>query len=73
MLVRKDEAGFSSDWHLHAVEIFNNTLGKRYVCYCKEWLKGTVERKLEVAKVEDVTTDATPSGAASPGTLSPRK
>jgi len=69
VLVRKDEAGFSSDWHLHAVEIFDLQAGKRYVCYCKDWLKGTVERKLEVSKVEAIT--EAPSMPASPS-LSPR-
>lgn len=69
VVVRKDEAGFSSDWHLKAVEIFHLAMGKRYVLYCKEWLKGAAERKLEVSKVEDVT-DATTPG--SPSSLSPR-
>jgi len=69
ILVRKDDAGFSSDWHLHAVEVFNLALGKRYVAYCKDWLKGTVEKKLEITKVEDIT--EAPSMPASPA-MSPR-
>lgn len=70
IMLRKDDAGMGSDWHLKAIEVSHYALGKRYVFNPAEWLKGIVEKKYVPTKVTEAMGGSSHSGSLPPSPTS---
>lgn len=69
IMLRKDDSGMGSDWHVKAIEVSHYALGKRYVFYPAEWLKGTVEKKYVHTKVVEEAMSESSIPASPTGSL----